>query len=177
MLVSAEKIEGSSGRGRHAVSGLRNVVYLFLLCAAAGCATTSGKVAVAPWDTPKGWGLDGYDPVAYFTDGKPQLGDPKYAYEVQGVKWKFASLEHQQMFAAEPGRYEPQFGGYCAFAVSLNTTAHGDPHQWAVVNDKLYVNANAIAAHLWSLDRSANIGKGDKNWPNIVKGTDEEKTQ
>ncbi len=58
------------------------------------------------------------------------------------------------MFIADPRRYEPQFGGYCAYAVSLNTTAHGDPYQWAIVNDKLYVNANVVAAHLWSLDRS-----------------------
>jgi hypothetical protein len=145
---------------------------------AAACTTTSGKVAaLAPWDTPKGWGLDGYDPVAYFTDQKPVLGDPKYAYEAQGVRWKFASLEHRQMFAGDPGRYEPQFGGYCAFAVSLNTTAHGDPKQWAIVDDKLYVNANAIAAHLWSLDRSGNINKADNNWPQILKGTREEKTE
>jgi hypothetical protein len=94
-------------------------------------------------------------------------------YETDGVKWKFASLEHRQMFAADPRPYEPQFGGYCAFAVSLNTTAHGDPHQWAIVNDRLYVNANAIAAHLWSLDRSENIDKADKNWPNLLPGTDE----
>jgi hypothetical protein len=171
-----EKVEVSSRRGPRGVSGLRNLVYLFLMFTSAGCATTSGKVAVAPWDTPKGWGLDGYDPVAYFTDQKPVLGDPKYAYEVQGIKWKFASLEHRQTFAADPGRYEPQFGGYCAYAVSLNTTAHGDPHQWAIVNDKLYVNANAIAKHLWSSDRPGNIDKGDKNWPNILKGTNEEKT-
>jgi hypothetical protein len=156
---------------------LRNVAYLFLMLAAAACTTTSGKVAVAPWDTPKGWGLDGYDPVAYFSDQKPLLGDPKYTYETQGVTWKFASLEHQKAFAADPGRYEPQFGGYCAYAVSLNTTAHGDPHQWAIVDDKLYVNANTIAAHLWSLNRPGNIDKGDKNWPNILKGAEPEKTQ
>ena len=168
--MSAENVEVSYERGRRSMSGLRKVAYLFLMLTAAGCATTSGKVAIAPWDTPKGWGLDGYDPVAYFTDHKPVLGDPKYAYEAQGVKWKFASLEHQQMFSSDPGRYAPQFGGYCAYAVSLDTTAHGDPHQWAIVNDKLYVNANAIAAGLWSLNRPGNIDKGDKNWPNILKG-------
>ncbi|MGC2032665.1 MAG: YHS domain-containing (seleno)protein [Steroidobacteraceae bacterium] len=175
--MRAENIEVSYGPGLRGVSGLRCVAYLFLMFTAAACTTTGGKIAAAPWDTPKGWGLDGYDPVAYFTDQKPMLGDPKYAYEAQGVRWKFASLEHQRMFIADPRRYEPQFGGYCAYAVSLNTTAHGDPHQWAIVNDKLYVNANVIAAHLWSLDRSGNIDKGNKNWPNILKGTDEDKPQ
>jgi len=172
-----ENAEVSYGRGRRRISGLRTAACFFLMLAAAACTTTGGKVAVAPWDTPKGWGLDGYDPVAYFTDQKPVLGDPIYTYETQGVTWKFASLEHQKMFAADPGRYEPQFGGYCAFAVSLNTTAHGDPKQWAVVDDKLYVNANTIAAHLWSADRHGNIDKGDKNWPHIVKGTEPEKTE
>jgi len=177
LSVRAENAEVSYGPSRRGVSGLRCVAYLFLMFAATACTTTGGKVAAAPWDTPKGWGLDGYDPVAYFTDHEPKLGDPKYAYEAQGIRWKFTSREHQQMFIADPRRYEPQFGGYCAYAVSLNTTAHGDPHQWAVVNDKLYVNANVIAAHLWSLDRSGNIDKGNKNWPGILKGTDEDKPQ
>jgi hypothetical protein len=74
------------------------------------------------------------------------------------------------MFAAELARYEPQFGGYCAYDNSVNATVHGDPKQWSIVNDKLYVNTNIIAMRLWSSDRSGNIVKAERNWPMILKG-------
>lgn len=70
------------------------------------------------------------------------MGDPAISYQWQGATWQFSSVEHRTQFGADPVRYAPQFGGYCAFAVAQGTTADGDAQQWAIVKDKLYVNNN-----------------------------------
>lgn len=70
---------------------------------------------------------------------------------------------------ADPMHYPPQYGGYCAYAVSQGTTAHGDPHQWAIVDQRLFVNNNLLAKKLWDADRSRNVRVGDVNWPLIPK--------
>jgi YHS domain-containing protein len=151
---------------------LRVLVWSMLLVLGA-CAATPGKISatkpVPTLNAPTGAALQGYDPVAYFTDGKPTMGSVAYTYQWQGVPWYFSSAEHQAAFAADPEHYAPQFGGYCAFAVSRGTTADGDPHQWAIVDDKLYVNNNAFAMSLWNRDRGENITAGDVNWPLIPK--------
>lgn len=151
---------------------LRAIVWPLLLVLSA-CAATPGKISVTKpvpaLNAPIAIALQGYDPVAYFTDGKPVSGVDAYTYQWHGVQWKFSSPEHQAQFAMEPEHYAPQYGGYCAFAVSRGTTADGDPHQWAIVNDKLYVNTNAFAMQLWNQDRSENIEAADVNWPLIPK--------
>lgn len=83
--------------------------------------------------------------------------------------WKFASADHRDAFVADPMHYAPQYGGYCAFAVSQGTTAHGDPNQWAVVDQRLFVNNNVLAKKLWEADLSRNVRVGDVNWPLIPK--------
>jgi YHS domain-containing protein len=144
-----------------------------LLLLLAACAATPGKIsvtkAIPALNAPLGIALRGYDPVAYFSDGKATAGNSAYTYEWHGTQWTFASAGNQAAFAAEPEHYAPQFGGYCAFAVSRGTTADGDPHQWAIVDDKLYVNNNAFAMQLWNQERSGNIEAGDINWPLIPK--------
>ncbi|MGB9332969.1 MAG: YHS domain-containing (seleno)protein [Steroidobacteraceae bacterium] len=87
-------------------------------------------------------GRRGYDAVAYFTENGAVVGDPAISYQWQGATWQFSSVEHRTQFGADPVRYAPQFGGYCAFAVAQGTTADGDAQQWAIVKDKLYVNNN-----------------------------------
>ena len=140
---------------------------------AIGCASNpanlSQEKAVPSIDASAGVGLSGYDAVAYFTDHKPVPGSDAYTREWQGVTWKFASAEHRNAFSADPERYAPQYGGYCAYAVANGKTAHGDPLQWAVVNDRLFVNNNALAKLLWDRDRPGNIKAGDENWPLIPK--------
>jgi len=100
--------------------------------------------------------------VSYF-------GDPGITYQWQGATYLFSTAEHREAFKADPAHYAPQFGGYCAFAVSRGTTADADPHQWAIVDGKLYVNNNAFARKLWDQDRPGNIVAGDANWPLIPK--------
>lgn len=158
------------------MSNLHSRPFLMILLTAlmvAGCAATPGKISVTKpvpeLNTADGLALRGYDAVAYFTDGKPVRGSDAHTYEWRGAKWTFASAQHRDAFVSDPGRYAPAFGGYCAFAVSRGTTADGDPHQWAVVDDKLYLNTNAFAQQLWNNDRPGNIAAGAVNWPLIPK--------
>lgn len=137
------------------------------------CATRPGTVAVTrpipQVHAPQGLAAHGYDTVAYFSEQRPVEGRPEFVEHWRGVDWRFASREHQVTFAADPERYAPQYGGYCAFAVSRGTTADGDPLQWAVVRERLYLNNNAFAKSLWDRDREASIAAGDINWPLLPK--------
>lgn len=145
---------------------------LAMICIA-GCAATPGRVSqtqpVRPIDAVGGAGIEGFDAVAYFTDGRPIPGNDAYTQVWQGATWKFASAEHRDLFATNPQRYAPQYGGYCAYAVSHGATAHGDPKQWAVVGERLFLNNNPFAKSLWDRDRPENIRAGDQNWPLIPK--------
>jgi hypothetical protein len=83
--------------------------------------------------------LKGHDPVAYFTDGKPVMGDPRHAYDFDEARYHFASAEHRDMFAADPEKYAPQFGGYCTGSMSRNVRNEGDPQAWVIRDGRLYV--------------------------------------
>lgn len=86
--------------------------------------------------------LKGYDPVAYFTDGKPVKGDPRYAFEWDDGRYHFASAKHREIFTGDPERYAPQFGGYCTGSMSRGIRKEGDPEAWVVRDGKLYVFAD-----------------------------------
>jgi hypothetical protein len=139
----------------------------------AACATQPAKISqetpVDEVNNRQGLALRGYDPVAYFTAGKPTPGSPDITYIWRGATYRFATAAQRDSFAADPQHFAPQFGGYCAFAVSLGTTADGDPLQWTVDGDRLFVNNNAIAAKLWKRHRAGNIRLGMANWPLIPK--------
>lgn len=140
-----------------------------LLLVAAGLATPSvaraDTKAVAPINmTADGLAIKGYDAVAYFTDHKPVKGLAQYEFQWQGAKYRFASADHRDLFVANPGKYVPQYGGYCAFALAHNGIADISPRQWAVVDDKLYLNNNGIAYTLWAAAKKSNIASADKNW-------------
>lgn len=135
------------------------------------CAGTPREVsqtqAVEVLNLRQGVALRGYDPVAYFTQNEAVAGDSAISYQWQGATWRFSSVGHRTQFMADPAHYAPQFGGYCAFAVAQGTTADADPHQWAIVDDKLYVNNNVLAKKLWDQNRPANIVAADASWPLI----------
>jgi hypothetical protein len=149
----------------------------WILCIALAClavcitrvARSADMRGVPAIDATHGVGLEGYDAVAYFLDHKPIRGRDAYTHSWNGVVWKFASAEHRDLFAADPAHYAPQYGGYCAYAVANHTTVHGSPKQWAVVNDRLFLNNNPLAKKLWDRDRPGNIRAGDQNWPQISK--------
>ncbi len=118
----------------------------------------------------QGLALHGYDPVAYFTDGVPTAGSPDHTYEWMGATWRFASAEHRDAFAAEPERYAPQYGGYCAYAVSKGYTADVDPEAWRLVDGELYLNYSPKVQKLWQEDIPGRIASADAHWPKLLAG-------
>lgn len=112
--------------------------------------------------------VGGYDPVAYFTEGKPVKGEKKFEITHEGVKWHFVSAAHRDKFVADPQRYAPQYGGYCAWLVAEGNTAAGDPQFWKIVDGKLYLNNNAQVQATWQTDIPGFIRKADKNWPAVL---------
>ena len=113
--------------------------------------------------------IKGYDPVAYFLEEKPVEGKSKFEHEWKGATWRFASDENRQRFIANPDAYAPQYGGYCAYAVSQNTTASIEPEQFSIVDGKLYLNYNANIQKQWLGKRRLYIQEADKNWPQLLK--------
>lgn len=111
--------------------------------------------------------MHGYDPVAYFVAGRPVKGSTQFASQWMGAVWLFATAEHRDLFQKEPARYAPQYGGYCAWAVSQGYTANGDPEAWRIVNGKLYLNYSKGVQKKWEQDSAARIREGDRNWPTL----------
>lgn len=114
-------------------------------------------------------GVSGYDVVAYFTDGRPVRGIAQFRVTHQGVEYRFASAEHLAAFRANPARYMPQYGGYCAWAVSQGYTASANPNNWRIVDGKLYLNYNADAQRRWNGDIAGHIRSADANWPGVLR--------
>lgn len=112
--------------------------------------------------------IHGYDAVAYFTQSAPVRGQAQFEYRWQNVIWRFASAAHRDEFARQPERYAPQFGGYCAWAVSRGYTADIDPDAWKIVDGKLYLNYSKRVQRMWEQDISGNIAKASANWPGAL---------
>lgn len=138
------------------------------LTLALGLAFASPARAVDPIYTNwRGLALSGYDPVAYFTDAKPVAGSSSFELEWQGATWRFASAEHLAAFRADPTRYAPQYGGYCAWAVANGHTASSDPEAWRIVDGKLYLNYSRAIQEKWQTDVPGNIRRADGHWPEL----------
>ncbi len=116
-----------------------------------------------------GGAISGYDPVAYFTQGQPVRGKRAHTLEYKGATWHFASGKNRQSFKQNPHRYMPQYGGYCAYAVSQGYTASTDPDAWSIVNGKLYLNYSKGVRSKWNIDRPGYIQKANANWPKVLK--------
>ena len=112
--------------------------------------------------------VGGYDPVAYFTDGRPVRGTTQFRINHQGYEYRFASAEHLAAFRDNPSRYLPQYGGYCAWAVSQGYTASGNPNNWRIVDGKLYLNYNAEIQTRWEQDIPGHISHANSNWPSVL---------
>lgn len=112
--------------------------------------------------------INGYDPVAYFTEKKAVEGREQFTYQYQGANWYFSSEENLAKFKAQPTQYAPQYGGYCAYAVSQGATASTDPHAWTIHEGKLYLNYSQSVRQKWRQDIPGNVTKGNKNWPILL---------
>ncbi len=125
---------------------------------------------LSPYHTggaPRG-GLEGFDAVAYFEAGRPVRGLRDLRYRWQETDWYFATSANLTAFRRMPERYAPQFGGYCAYAVSRGYTARGHPEAWTVYNGRLYMNFNLAVRATWLKARDANIEKAESNWPAVL---------
>ncbi len=114
-----------------------------------------------------GVAIHGYDPVAYFTEGRPTPGSESFRYTWQGAEWRFASEENRRLFEAEPERYAPQYGGYCAFAVSRGGSADIDPKAWSIVDGRLILNLSSFVQRRFELRLNRNIEAADRQWPEV----------
>lgn len=112
--------------------------------------------------------VGGYDAVAYFIEKKPVKGDTKFVTTYKDAEWRFRSEENRDKFRAAPERYAPQYGGYCAWAVSQGGTASGDPQYWKIVNDKLYLNYDADVQKKWETDIAGFIKLANGHWPAVL---------
>ncbi|MEM9795466.1 MAG: YHS domain-containing (seleno)protein [Pseudomonadota bacterium] len=116
-----------------------------------------------------GLALGGTDPVAYFTHARPIAGDPSVTHDWAGARWAFVDEMHRDAFAADPAAYAPQYGGFCAWAVAAKGELFStQPENWAIVDDKLYLNFNDDVQAMWDEDRAGFIAQGDMRWPEIV---------
>lgn len=141
---------------------------------AASALASAAAVAGTPWFATDKAAIAGADPVAYFTEGRAVIGEKDIAHDWMGVTWHFASAANKAAFAQAPEKYAPQYGGFCAWAVSQGYTAEIDPEAWKIVDGKLYLNYDKSIQSRWSLDRSGNIAKADGNWPGIREKLEKE---
>jgi YHS domain-containing protein len=118
-----------------------------------------------------GVALRGYDPVAYFKAGQPTKGTAEYRAEYKGSTFHFASQANRDAFVAEPTKYAPQYGGYCAYGTAGGYKAAIDPSAFTVVEGKLYLNYNRDVQKEWSKDVPGFIAKADKRWPTVSTQT------
>ena len=115
--------------------------------------------------------ISGYDPVAYFTDGKPVQGKAEFEYVWRQLRWRFASGEHRDLFIKDSRRYAPQYDGYCAMGVSNEAAAHKDtvdPEAWTIVDGKLYLVHNTYWLEQWREKAKEYIKKADKDWQAVA---------
>ncbi len=149
--------------------------YIAIIAAAAfGCAVafqptqSFAKTEPVYTGTFSNLAVSGYDPVAYFTNRKPVKGNAAHKISYKGAEYRFANAANLAKFKANPVTYAPQYGGYCAWAVSQGYTASGDPTVWKIVGGKLYLNYNREVGSRWEKDIPGHIRSANTNWPKIL---------
>lgn len=152
----------------------KSLVAVVMLCSAISGASLSPSFAANEVNTSPGFtsdgvplALHGYDPVAFFTVGKPTAGDTKFVASHKGASYYFASQENLDKFKADPAKYEPQYGGFCAFGVSVSKKFDGNPEFWSIIDGKLYLNLNADVQKKFAADTAGALKKAEGNWPKI----------
>lgn len=121
-----------------------------------------------------GYGANGYDPVAYFTQDAAVEGVDAYTAEHDGVSYRFSSAENRDLFTADPAKYAPQYGGFCAFGLAMGRKFPTDPQAFSVVDDKLYLNLNPKIQERWKADIPGFIKGADNNWEIVQSVPDAE---
>ena len=133
------------------------------------CLLTFGQIRAGEYFERNGVAIDGYDPVAYFTDMRPVKGSQDFQASYQGSIFYFVSAAHRDAFTTDPDKFAPQYGGYCAFGMAKGYKAAIDPAAFTVVGEKLYLNYNGTVRALWVLDILGYVKKADQNWLEVRK--------
>ncbi len=146
---------------------LKPMLLLLLACDTTPSIPAADLAAGAPpishW-ADEGLATDGYDVVAYFTDGAAVLGSAEHTLDWGGAEWRFSSAENLTRFAEEPLLYTPQYGAYCSWAMADDRLATTDATAWDIVDGKLYLNYDADVRELWLEDIAGFIAAADTNW-------------
>ncbi|MEM9386252.1 MAG: YHS domain-containing (seleno)protein [Pseudomonadota bacterium] len=124
----------------------------------------SATAAAGDYHAPGGVALEGFDAVAYFTEGRAVRGKASHEVTWDGVSWRFSSAEHQDAFLAAPDRYAPQYGGYCALGIAVGKRRRGDPQVFAVVDGRLYINFNRRIHQRWEQRSRGFIRRANQQW-------------
>lgn len=128
---------------------------------------TSTGIVLADGKPAAGLAVRGHDVVAYFTESKPVRGNSKFAVIHKEATYRFASQANLDAFKANPAKFEPAYGGYCAYGVAVGAKFDGDPNNWKIVDGKLYLNLDDGIQETWLKDVPGNIKKAEANWPGI----------
>jgi len=144
-------------------------IMLGTLCA---CLLAVGVARAGAVNEDHGVAIKGYDPVAYFTDNKPVKGSTAHRFAYQGATYEFASAAHRKLFVADPEKYVPQFGGFCAYGTATGHKAVIDPAAFSIVDGKLYLNYNSKVRDKWQQDEPGYIQKAKEAWPTISQQTE-----
>lgn len=145
---------------------MKKLFLLFVLCALSLPALAQTKMLLNLDKT--GVAIQGYDPVAFFTDGKPVKGNEKFPAKHNGAVYFFSSKEHKEMFAKDPKKYEPAFGGYCAYGVSRGKLVEVDVEAFQIVDDRLLLQYSKSVRGDFNKDAKGNLTKADQNWIGLV---------
>lgn len=148
------------------LSALASTVVAVTLAPNIAMAFDENSTAAINTDT-KGVGLHGFDPVTYFTESAPQKGSAKISATHNGSTYHFASQANREKFIAEPEKYAPQFGGFCAMGVAMGKKFDVDPNAYKVVDGKLYLNLNKDVQKRWLENVPGNIETAEKDWPRL----------
>ena len=149
---------------------IRRVAAVLALAVAIGVASAAHAIDPIYTGFFSNLAVGGYDPVAYFAAGMAEKGSSELTYEWMGATWQFASVQNRELFHANPDKYAPEYGGYCAYAVANGATASGDPEVWKVVDGKLYLNVSKSIQIEWEKDTPGYIRSADSNWPRVLEG-------
>ncbi len=140
------------------------MILIFLVSLAAGCTTLKTPV----FATEDG-AIRGYDPVAYHVAGAPTKGSADHSSVYNGETWYFASVDNKSLFDADPERYAPAYGGYCAYGMSKNYVVSTDPDAWHIEDGQLYLNYSLGVRKTWLKDIPGNVEKADANWAEKIR--------
>ena len=150
---------------------MRNVRILFELLLALVAAALLGGCGTPYATVPNAAGMPvmllGHDPVAYFTKGQPTRGSVQYQVSLPERTYYFASAEHKALFEADPGRYEPQYGGFCSSGAAFAVKLGSDPGAWQIYEGRLFIFGDVLGQTSWQVDPAWNVAHADELWPAI----------